>query len=139
MTSFWLKRTCFGFPPTTVFAGQFTSGRRKSMRLGKYLLLSVLFVLGLMLSAQASTLGNGPPDGNGAADLNSFLEADNFTTSVGSSTITGINFWERFPGQSIAITAALRVLWCIPATQRRRAPQQETLRSASMSISILST
>jgi len=63
------------------------------MRLSKYLFLSVLFVLGLTLSAQASTLGNGGPDGNGGADLNTFLEADNFTTSVGSSTIIGISFW----------------------------------------------
>jgi hypothetical protein len=63
------------------------------MRLSKYLFLSVLFVLGLTLSAQASTLGNGGPDGNGAADLNSFLEADNFTTTAGSYAITGIQFW----------------------------------------------
>jgi ethanolamine utilization microcompartment shell protein EutS len=51
-----------------------------------------LAVVALGLSAQASTIGNGPPNQSGGSDLNSFLEADNFNTG-GGNLITHVKFW----------------------------------------------
>ncbi len=57
----------------------------------KILALSVV-ALGLMLSAQASTIGNGPPNQSGGSDLNQFQEADNFNTG-GNTIISHVQFW----------------------------------------------
>jgi len=62
------------------------------MQLKKLLFLSALFVLGLTLSAQASNIGNGPPDQGGASDLNTYVEADHFTTAS-ETLITQVEFW----------------------------------------------
>jgi hypothetical protein len=51
-----------------------------------------LVAFGLSGSAQAATIGNGPPNQTGGSDLNAFLEADNFTLSA-SFTITQIKYW----------------------------------------------
>jgi len=67
------------------------------MQLKKVVYLSALLVLGLALSAQASTIGNGPPNQSGGSDLNSFLEADNFN-SGGNTGITHVQFWALATG-----------------------------------------
>lgn len=52
----------------------------------------VILALGLIGSAHAAVIGNGPPNQTGGSDLNAFLEADNF--SLGASfTITQIKYW----------------------------------------------
>jgi hypothetical protein len=43
--------------------------------------------------AQAGIIGNGPPNQSGGSDLNSFLEADDFTVVSPGSHITQIRFW----------------------------------------------
>jgi hypothetical protein len=49
-------------------------------------------VLALAGPANASVIGNGPPNQTGGSDLNSFLEADNFT--LGSATnIVLVQYW----------------------------------------------
>jgi hypothetical protein len=63
------------------------------MQLKKVVYLLALLVLGLALSAQASTIGNGPPNHTGASDLNGALEADNFTLGAGFTGINSITFW----------------------------------------------
>jgi hypothetical protein len=67
------------------------------MQLKKMVYLSALLVLGLALSAQASTIGNGPPNQSGGSDLNSYLEADNFN-SGGNTGITHVQFWALATG-----------------------------------------
>src|SRR6266704_610380 len=67
------------------------------MQLKKAVYLSALLVLGLALSAQASTIGNGPPNQSGGSDLNAFLEADNFNTGSNTS-ITHVQFWALASG-----------------------------------------
>ena len=58
----------------------------------KNTLIAVSIVaLGLVGSAQAGVIGNGPPNQTGGSDLNSFIEADNF--SIGTWTITQVRFW----------------------------------------------
>lgn len=51
-----------------------------------------ILALGLVGSAHAAIIGNGPPNQTGGSDLNAFLEADNFTLA-GSNTITQIKYW----------------------------------------------
>ncbi len=69
------------------------------MQWKKAMYLSALLVLGLTLSVQASTIGNGPPNQSGGSDLNSFLEADNFN-SGGNILITHVQFWALASGLS---------------------------------------
>jgi hypothetical protein len=67
------------------------------MQLKKAMYLTVLLVLGLAMSAQASTIGNGPPNQSGGSDLNSFLEADDFNSGANTG-ITHVQFWALASG-----------------------------------------
>ena len=51
--------------------------------------------LALLISgiAQAGIIGNGPPNQSGGSDLNSFLEADNFSVVNPFANIVQIRFW----------------------------------------------
>jgi hypothetical protein len=66
---------------------------RRTEALFKNTILAVsMLAFGLAASAQAATIGNGPPNQTGGSDLNAFLEADNFSLG-GSFTITQIKYW----------------------------------------------
>src|SRR4051812_38179645 len=61
------------------------------MRLKNVVVLAALLLV-MSLSGLASVVGNGAPNQTGGSDLNSFLEADNFT--LGSDAfISQVQFW----------------------------------------------
>src|SRR5664279_3077581 len=52
----------------------------------------VFLAVALVGSANASFIGNGPPNQSGGSDLNEYLEADNFTLAT-AANIAKVQYW----------------------------------------------
>ena len=59
----------------------------------KIAVVTVAALLSLSGLAQASIIGNGPPNQTGGSDLNAFIEGDDFVVGTPSAQITQIKFW----------------------------------------------